>query len=94
MEIDFGVAYLKGPSENRVKVTMNEFKGQIYIHIREYGLDGDTGNLFPTPKGYAILAEELDSVIELLQKASKELARPFKTPGQLKLQLTDQNKEE
>ena len=77
-EIDLGVAYYK--NENTVvKVTASYFDkmSQWYVHIREYGYDGDTNTWFRTPKGYAIKAEELDSVIDLLQKASKELTDKF-----------------
>ena len=37
----------------------------FYIHIREYSLDGDTGYWFPTKSGYAILADEVSSIIPL-----------------------------
>lgn len=93
MDIDLGVAYIKEPSGNRIKVTMNEFKGQIYVHIREYMLDGDTLKLYPTKSGYAMTAENLDCVIELLEKASKILAKKYKYYRQEELPL-DLTKEE
>lgn len=63
--------YKKRTNGNIIKVTMNEFRNQVYVHIREYGTDGDTGLLFPTKSGYALLAEELDSVISALQESSE-----------------------
>lgn len=86
-DIDYGVAYIKHNSGNRIKVTMNTFREITYIHIREYVLDGDTNKLYPTKSGYAILAEELDSVIELLEQASKSLGADFKKSKQLSLNV-------
>jgi len=84
MNYDFGIAYIR-KDEHAVKVTMSEFRGQNYIHIREYLYDGDEEIWFPTKKGYALIAEEVDSVIYLLQQASKQLARNFKPSDQLEL---------
>lgn len=70
------VAYVKN-IDTQVRVSVNNFRNIWYIHIREYRLDGDTGNWFPTPKGYAMSAEGLDSVIELLQDASQFLTEKF-----------------
>jgi hypothetical protein len=47
MNIDIGEAFSK-PNGNIVKVTMNEFRDNQYVHIREYALDGDTGLIYPT----------------------------------------------
>tara|TARA_Y100000034_G_scaffold136800_1_gene215889 strand:+ start:16900 stop:17175 length:276 start_codon:yes stop_codon:yes gene_type:complete len=79
--IDFGVAYIKQPSESRVKITLNTFNNETYVHIREYQLDGDTGKLYPTKSGYALLAEEVDSVIELLNEASIEYTKMRRSLG-------------
>jgi len=68
IEKTLGAAYIK--NENQIRITTNEFKNIIYVHVREYQMDGDTGNWFPTAKGYSILGNEVDSVIELLQEAS------------------------
>lgn len=76
MDLDIGTAYLK--RENRVKITVNEFRGNIYLHIREYQMDGDTGVWFPTKSGYAIPGEEVDSVIELLKEASEKIANYYR----------------
>ena len=42
MNIDFGTAFHKN-NGNAVKVTINEFRENLYLHIREYAMDGDTG---------------------------------------------------
>jgi len=82
---DYGIAYLKEPSNNPVKVTASEFRGKIYIHIREYIVDGDTGAQYPTKNGYAITGDNLDLVISLLEKASYDLGKVFKDQKQLSL---------
>ena len=73
MNEDIGTAYLK--YENRVKITVNEFRDKIYVHIREYKMDGDTGFWYPTKSGYALQGDEVDSVIELLSVASEKIAQ-------------------
>lgn len=77
-ELDLGAAYVKPTNGNKVTIKMNQFRGQVYVHIREYGMDGDTGHHFPTKSGYAILGEEVDSVIEKLEEASKLLAEFYR----------------
>ena len=71
--IDLGVAYAKNDTTN-VKVTASYFDkmDQWYIHIREYILDGDTGDYY-RGKGYAILAEEIDQIIEMAKKQKRVL---------------------
>ena len=78
-EYDYGIAYSKPTNGNRIKVTMNKFRDTVYIHIREYMMDGDTGRFFPTKSGYALLGDEVDSVIELLEKASAQLGEIYKS---------------
>lgn len=82
MEKDFGLVYIR-ENGSRVKVTLNEFKGKFYLHIRDYGFDGDTGNLYPTPKGISIDPEEVDSLIDVLQEVSK-FVTDHRNPNQLK----------
>ena len=38
MNIDFGTAFHK-PNGNAVKVTINEFRDKLYLHIRDYTMD-------------------------------------------------------
>jgi len=73
MNIDIGIGYTKN-NGHIVKVTVNEFRNLLYVHIREYRMDGDTGFWFPTKSGYAMPAEEIDTIIELLSNASQKIA--------------------
>ena len=85
MEIpEIKAALYKKPNDAVVMVTVNEFRGVIYIHIREHRLDGDTGTLFPTGKGYALVSDEIDTVIEALQEASEYVAQHQR--GKLKVE--------
>ena len=82
MNIDIGEAYRK-PNGNIVKVTLNEFRDVFYVHIREYSLDGDTGYWFPTKSGYALLADEVSSIIPLLEEAESIISKKYKRTNQL-----------
>lgn len=86
MNKDFGVAYLRN-DDTGVKVTLSEFRGRLYIHIREYIFDIEEEVWFPTKKGYALDAEKVDSVIELLSMASQEIAKTYRPNYQLELDL-------
>lgn len=77
MEKDFGIAYSKRPHTG-VKITASEFRGNMYIHIREYTLDGDTGKMYPTKSGYAMPGEHLDSVIYRLEQVSNFLGHYYR----------------
>mgnify|MGYP001135418420 CR=1 FL=1 len=86
MEIDFGTAFHK-PNGNAVKVTLNEFRGILYLHIREYMMDGDTGNWFPTKSGYSFNANEVSSLVPLLEDATEAVAQQYAYSTQLELDL-------
>lgn len=86
MNIDFGTAFHK-PNGNAVKVTVNEFRDQLYLHIREYAMDGDTGQWYPTKSGYSMPADEVSSLIPLLSQAGEEVAKRFTWSTQLELEL-------
>ena len=86
MEVDFGTAFHK-PNGNAVKVTVNEFRGIVYLHIREYMMDGDTGAWFPTKSGFSIHADEVSSLIPLLEDAAELMAQKYKTNSQPELDL-------
>jgi len=88
MNYDFGVAYLKDDYYG-VKVTMSSFRGRNYIHIREYIFDPDEEVWFPTKRGYALNANEVDSVIDLLKKASVQLTKEFKETSQLEFNFEE-----
>lgn len=74
LDVDLGAAYSKNNGYTFIKVTVNEFRNQEYVHIREYGVDLDTYYKYPTPKGIAILGEYLDEIINKLNTASEILA--------------------
>ena len=86
MNIDFGTAFHK-PNGNAVKVTVNEFRDQLYLHIREYAMDGDTGQWYPTKSGYSMPADEVSSLVPLLEAASERVAKSFIWNTQLELEL-------
>lgn len=86
MKNDYGVAFYKN-NGNAVKVTVNEFRDNLYLHIREYIMDGDTGVWYPSKSGYSIPADEVSSIIPLLQKAEEDVATYHKSDRQLSLDL-------
>jgi hypothetical protein len=86
LNIDFGTAFHK-PNGNAVKVTLNEFRDKLYLHIREYSMDGDTGQWYPTKSGFSLLADETSSLIPLLEAASQEVAKQYISSNQLELDL-------
>lgn len=86
MNIDFGTAFHK-PNGNAVKVTVNEFNDKLYLHIREYMMDGDTGYWFPTKTGFSMPADEVSSLIPLLEDASEVVAKRYIHSTQLELDL-------
>jgi hypothetical protein len=86
MNIDFGTAFHK-PNGNAVKVTINEFRDSLYLHIREYAMDGDTGAWFPTKSGFSIPADEVSSLLPLLTEASEVVAKRYIYSTQLTLDL-------
>ena len=86
MDKDFGVAFHK-PNGNAVKVTINTFREVQYLHIREYALDGDTGAWYPTKSGFSLIADEVSSLIPLLEDASSYVAQQYIATRQLELRL-------
>lgn len=86
MNIDFGVAFRKN-NGNAVKVTINEFRETLYLHIREYAMDGDTGQWYPTKTGFSFQADEVGSLIPLLIEAEAAVAQRYVYSTQLELEL-------
>jgi len=86
MNIDFGTAFHK-PNGNAVKVTTNEFRDKLYLHIREYSMDGDTGQWYPTKSGFSIPADEVTSLIPLLEDAGEAVAMRYNWDTQLEFDL-------
>jgi hypothetical protein len=76
MEIDLGfVGYIT--EDKAIKITINEFRGVEYIHIREYMRDGDTGHWYPTKKGLALRPEHVDMAAYLLDQAGDILTKVY-----------------
>jgi hypothetical protein len=88
MNRDFGTAFVKH-NGNAVKVTVNEFRGIVYLHIREYAMDGDTGNWYPTKTGFSFNADEVTSLIPLLEQAALHVSRNYIIENQLELELKE-----
>ena len=79
MDKDYGVIYSKKEGVT-VKVTTSNFQGKQYVHIREYYVDWDTYESFPTKKGYAILEEYLEDVICAFQQVGNDLSKKYIRP--------------
>lgn len=86
MDIDFGTAFHK-PNGNAVKVTVNEFRGNMYLHIREYAMDGDTGHWFPTKSGFSMPADEASSLLPLLEEAAEMVAQQYVHSNQSEMDI-------
>lgn len=94
MEIDFGVVYVKETgSQPRIKVILSEWYDKWYLHIREWNMDGDTGKLFPTTKGITLNPDELDAIIETLEKVNIHWTRKWKHHNQLKFDFMKDKEE-
>ncbi len=73
---DFG--FVSTPDKGRgLKVTVNKFRDQWYVHIREYMEDEDEGSWFPTKKGISIKAEYIDVLCNMLQDSSNLLTQIY-----------------
>lgn len=86
MNRDFGTAFVKN-NGNAVKVTVNEFRDIVYLHIREYAMDGDTGAWYPTKSGFSFNADEVTSLIPLLEQAADYVSKSYIVNNQLELNL-------
>lgn len=76
-EYDFG--FITTPINGKgVKVTVNQFRNQWYVHLREYIEDPDEEIWFPTQKGIAIKAEDVDTVAEMFKDAGKLLTAIYR----------------
>lgn len=78
-EYDFG--FIAPPVDGKgVKVTVNQFRNQWYLHLREYIEDPDEGIWFPTKKGIAVKAEDVDTIATMFADAG-ELLRDIYVTG-------------
>jgi hypothetical protein len=61
LEDEYDLGFVHPPNNGKAyKVTISNFRGQWYVHIREYIENPDEGNWFPTKKGIAIKSEYVD----------------------------------
>ena len=90
MNIDFGTAFHK-INGNAVKVTLNEFRDNLYLHIREYSMDGDTGHWFPTKSGFAFPDDEISAILSLLADAEEIINTRHKYSYQLEFNFGEIN---
>lgn len=75
----YDLGFICPTGENRaLKLTINNFRGQWYLHIREYFQDLDTSNWFPTKKGIAIKAEYADILTFMLQDSERLFSSIFR----------------
>jgi hypothetical protein len=50
-------------------------------------MDGDTGHWYPTKSGFSFPADEVSSLIPLLEEAAAEVAKQYIYSNQLELEL-------
>ncbi len=75
-EYDFG--FISPPENGKgIKVTVNKFRHQWYVHLREYMEDQDEGTWFPTKKGIAIKSEYVDILAYVFADAGKLLTQIY-----------------
>ena len=58
---------------DKIIVTVKEFKGKQYIDLRTH-FQNDQGEWIPTKKGISLTPDNLDEMIQFLQKAKKAAA--------------------
>jgi hypothetical protein len=56
--------------KDKIIVTVKEFKGKQYIDLRTH-FENDQGEWIPTKKGISLTPDNVDDMIEFLQKAKK-----------------------
>lgn len=93
MEYDLGFVY-KTEDGRGLRVTLNQFRGQWYTHLREYFQDRDDGTWHPTKKGIAITAEYVDLVSFLFSEAGRMLTEIYYRDTDNEKQLELFSKEE
>lgn len=85
-EYDLGFVYTPVNGKG-LKVTVNKFRDQWYVHLREYIEDSENSVWFPTKKGIAIKAEYVDVVAEMFADAGKLLTNIYR--GNINTLLTE-----
>ena len=67
---------------NKRFVIVNEFKGQLYVHLREYQLDNVTNKLYPTVKGCALTPSRFANLVLSVTDIDENVAKLRKPDGQ------------
>lgn len=71
---EYDLGFVHHPINGKaLKVTVNQFRDQWYVHLREYMEDQDEDIWFPTKKGIAIKAEYVDIVAQMFIDAGSLL---------------------
>lgn len=79
MSDEFDLGFVTTPENGKgLKVTINKFRDQWYVHLREYMEDPDEGIWFPTKKGIAIKSEYVDVVAEMFADAGHLLTNIYR----------------
>ena len=60
-----------------------------YFQLQTYTMDGDTGQWFPTKTGFSIPADEVSSLIPLLNDAAEAVAQRYIWNNQLELEFEE-----
>jgi hypothetical protein len=80
MKEEFDLGFVYAPENGKgLKVTINKFRDQWYVHLREYVEDPDEDIWFPTKKGIAIKSEYVDVVAEMFADAGQILANVYRS---------------
>jgi hypothetical protein len=78
MKQEYDLGFVTTPMNGKaLKVTVNQFREQWYVHLREYMEDPDEGIWFPTKKGIAIKAEYVDIVAQMFSDAGQLLSHIY-----------------
>jgi hypothetical protein len=97
---EYDLGFVHPPINGKgLKVTINQFRDQWYVHIREYIEDPDEEIWFPTKKGIAIKAEYVDVIGQMFLDAGGLLTSIYldtvnnKVLDNKQLQLFERNDE-
>jgi len=56
-----------------LRVTISEFKGKQYVHVRNWFEPREGGEKLPGKEGVAFTGEHIPAIVEALQRAASEL---------------------
>lgn len=59
---------------DKIIVQVKEFKGKTYVDVRTH-FENDQGEMVPTKKGLSLTPENIDELIDFLQKAKGSLEK-------------------